>query len=133
MALLRGLRGGGLGAFALHPGARYERTGKALGLFAICIGPCGLLFAGWLADRLGQRGYRDAKIRVGLLAGFCSLPLAIFTDYIFKDPMLVNYSLLCAGLMANVFAIAMLIWCLRHYTGSLDRLKDWSAGASEAA
>ena len=59
--------------------------------------------------------------------------LAIFTDYVFKDPMLVNYSLLCAGVMANVFAIAMLIWCLRHYTGSLDRLKNWSERAPEAA
>lgn len=175
-------------------------TGKTLGLFAICIGPCGLFFAGWLADRLGQRGYRDAKIRVGLLAACCSLPLtiaypivsngtlsltlyavsnffaampwgvapaaiqemmpnqmrgqasalylfivnllglalgpqilAIFTDYLFKDPMLVNYSLLCTGLMANVFAIGLLIWCLRHYTGSLDRLKGWSEGAPEAA
>lgn len=168
-------------------------TGKALGLMAILIGPPGLFFAGWLADRLRQRGYRDARIRVGLIAAVGSLPLAIaypwvpngtlaltlyavsqffaampwgvapaaiqemmpnqmrgqasavylfivnllglalgpyilaiFTDYVFKDDMMINYSLLLAGLMAHVFAITLLIVCRRHYVTSLDRLRDWS-------
>jgi sugar phosphate permease len=173
-------------------------TGKALGLFAILIGPPGLFFAGWLADRLGQRGYRDAKIRVGLLAAFCSMPLfmayplvsngtlalalvalsnffaampwgvapaaiqelmpnqmrgrasavylfivnllglalgpyllAVLTDYVFKDEMMVNYSLFTACLVAHILAISFLFFCLRHYTGSLDRLASWSESSSE--
>ena len=172
-------------------------TGKALGWFAILIGPPGLFFAGWLADRLGQRGYRDAKIRVGLLSACCSLPLAmayplvssgkaalaiyaasnffaampwgvapaaiqemmpnqmrgqasavylfivnllglalgpyllaIFTDYVFRDEMMVNYSLFSTSLIAHILSIATLLFCLRHYTGSLDRLASWSESSS---
>ena len=174
-------------------------TGKALGWFAILIGPPGLFFAGWLADRLGQRGYRDAKIRVGLLAACCSLPiamayplvtngklaltlyalshffaampwgvapaaiqemmpnrmrgrasavylfivnllglalgpylLAVLTDYVFRDEMMVNYSLFTTSLLAHILAIATLLFCLRHYTGSLDRLASWSESSTES-
>ena len=166
-------------------------TGKALGTFAIVIGPMGLFFAGWLADKLRARGYRDAKIRVGLLAAVGGLPLAvlyplvpngklalalyaishftgampwgvapaaiqemmpnqmrgqasalylfiinllglalgpqilaIMTDYIFKDPQLVNYSLMTTATTAGVLAIVSLIICLRGYAKSLDRLEE---------
>jgi len=173
-------------------------TGKMLGVIGIVIGPIGILTGGWLGDMLGQRGYRDGKIRVGLFAAIASLPLAIayplvpsgslgltlyaiggffgampwgvapaaiqemmpnqmrgqasavylfvvnllglalgpqilaiFTDYVFKDEMMVNYSLASTGLLAHVFSIVLLAICLRHYTKSLDRLESWSARPDE--
>ena len=168
-------------------------TGKVLGVILITVGPLGILTAGWLADWLGERGYRDATIRVGLFSALAPLPLvvayplvpnatlaivlyavasffgampwgiavaaihemmpnqmrgqatavylfvggllgtalgpqivAIVTDYVFKDEMMVHYSLALTALIAKVFAVVCLAICLRHYTKSLDRLESWS-------
>jgi len=43
---------------------------------ALC-GACGLLLGGWLADRLYQRGYKDAHLRVIRLNAIILLPLFV--------------------------------------------------------
>lgn len=46
--------------------------------FAVMIfGAAGITSGGLLADWLSRRGYRDAKVRTGLIAAIASLPLAI--------------------------------------------------------
>ena len=173
-------------------------AGKTLGWMMLICGPIGIVTGGWLGDKLGERGYRDGKIRVGLLSASVSLPLAliyplvpsanlalafyalfllfgampwgvapaaiqeimpnqmrgqasalyifivnllglalgpqilaIFTDYIFKDEMMVNYSLATTGVLAHLCAIPLLVICRRHYTKSLDRFEAWSKEPSE--
>ncbi len=168
-------------------------TGKMLGVIGITVGPIGILTGGWLGDKLGERGYRDGKIRVGLFAACAALPvvvayplvtnanlgivlyavaaffsampwgvapaaiqemmpnqmrgqasavylfivnllglalgpqiLAIFTDYVFKDEMMVHYSLASTAFLAKLLSVVLLAICLRHYTKSLDRLETWS-------
>ena len=82
----------------------------------------GIYIGGGMANLAG--GYVFIVNLLGLALG--PYILAIFTDYVFKDDMMINYSLLLAGLMAHVFAITLLIVCRRNYVGSLDRLRDWS-------
>jgi len=52
-------------------------AGLTLGLVALVFGGAGMLFGGWLTDRLWSRGYTDAPLRVGLLAAVGSLPFAL--------------------------------------------------------
>ena len=44
------------------------------GLTLIVIGPLSVMFAGWLSDRLTQRGEPDAPMRIALLGLFLSVP-----------------------------------------------------------
>jgi MFS family permease len=52
-------------------------VGKAIGLNSMTVGVAGLLFGGFLADRLTARGRTDAKILVGLLAVAVWLPFGL--------------------------------------------------------
>lgn len=52
-------------------------VGKALGAATIVLGPAGIVFGGWLADRLFERGYRDARVRVGLISALVWLPFGV--------------------------------------------------------
>ena len=47
------------------------------GLTLIVVGPASVMFAGWLSDRLTQRGHTDAPMRIALLGLFLSLPPAV--------------------------------------------------------
>jgi MFS family permease len=57
----------------------WERTqvGLYYGFGVIIFGTAGILFGGIFADYLKRRGYADAKVRVGLIAAVCNLPLGI--------------------------------------------------------
>jgi MFS family permease len=52
-------------------------VGKALGWMGLFMGPAGILFGGWLADKLLQRGYTDARVRVGLISSVIWFPFGL--------------------------------------------------------
>jgi MFS family permease len=54
-----------------------SQVGVYTGLSAITIGPIGLWLGGYLSDRLAARGYRDAKLRVGLISAIAWFPFGI--------------------------------------------------------
>lgn len=60
----------------LHGWSR-EQVGVYLGLTGMIAGPLGLLFGGWLGDRLNAMGYRDSKMRVGIIAAVIWFPFGI--------------------------------------------------------
>lgn len=51
---------------------------------------------------------------------------ALLTEYVFKNPKSVNYSLLIVGVSAYVSAIVLLGICLKNYRASLKYLEDWN-------
>ena len=61
-----------------------QQTGYIYGVIVTIFGAGGILFAGWLADRLIKRGVTDATLRVPLYASLIALPcyaaLALVTD-----------------------------------------------------
>ncbi len=77
--------------------------GKAVGMAGLVLGPLGILFGGWLADRLLERGYVDAKIRVGLIASLVWLPFSLLY------PLMPSGSLAFALLLPAIF-IGSMYW-----------------------
>jgi len=58
-----------------------------LGTILIALSPAGVFTGGWLADWLQQRGYTDAPLRVGILAGVLLIPLSFVATRV-SDPQL---------------------------------------------
>jgi MFS family permease len=56
-------------------------VGKAVGANSMIVGVAGIFFGGWLGDRLSRRGYRDSKIRVGLVAILLWLPFGVVLPF----------------------------------------------------
>ncbi|MDX9972676.1 MAG: MFS transporter [FCB group bacterium] len=54
-----------------------SQVGLRYGLVVMTAGSLGIVAGGWLADRMSKRGYRDAKMRAGLLAAVLSIPLTV--------------------------------------------------------
>ena len=50
-----------------------------LGTILLVLSPAGVYCGGWLADRLQQRGYADAPLRVGIGAALLLLPLSFLS------------------------------------------------------
>ncbi|MCC6153002.1 MAG: MFS transporter [Candidatus Hydrogenedentes bacterium] len=70
--------------------------------FAIMIfGAAGITSGGMLADWLSRKGYRDAKVRTGLIAALLSLPLSI------AFPLIPNGTLAMAMVCPLAFANAL--------------------------
>ncbi len=72
----------GLGAwtpefFARTYGWARADIGYAYGLNYLFAGTLGVLAGGWLSDRLATRGYADANLRTGVIAGLCALPFVV--------------------------------------------------------
>jgi MFS family permease len=76
-------------------------VGVQLGYITILAGPAGILFGGWLGDRLTRAGYLDAKIRVGLTAAFAWAPFGI--GYALSP----NLPLAAVLLTVAIFIVAM--------------------------
>ena len=51
--------------------------GKILGFMLLTLSPAGVLAGGWLSDFLLRRGYKDAPLRVGLIAAAALIPLTM--------------------------------------------------------
>lgn len=76
-------------------------TGQALGVNTVVTGIAGVLFGGWLADRLTARGHTDARLRVAFLAAILWLPFGIAL------PLAPTGTLAFAALVPAYFAGAM--------------------------
>jgi MFS family permease len=53
------------------------QVGVRYGLVSLVVGPLGSIVGGWLGDRMGARGRRDGKFRVGIFAALGTVPFAI--------------------------------------------------------
>ena len=53
------------------------RAGLVFGALVAIFGTLGIVFGGWLADRMAARGYRDATMRVGLIVSLAWLPFGV--------------------------------------------------------
>lgn len=51
--------------------------GLGFGLVVMLAGTAGMIFGGWLSDRLLSRGRPDAPVRAGLYGGIAAIPFAI--------------------------------------------------------
>jgi MFS family permease len=81
MALLS-FSGYGVGAwlpshFVRNLGWSRAQVGIVLGVVMVVTGVGGMLFGGWLADRLHARGVRDGKMRIALLSCVAWFPFGI--------------------------------------------------------
>ncbi|TVQ49102.1 MAG: MFS transporter [Gammaproteobacteria bacterium] len=72
----------GLGAWTpeffirIHGWSRSD-IGYAYGLNFVIVGTLGVVVGGWLSDWLATRGYRDANLRTGFIAGLCAFPFVV--------------------------------------------------------
>lgn len=71
------------------------RTGFTIGLLMFVLGTLGVFSGGWLADRLAQRGHRDAVLRAGLYGVLIGAPFIVATPLI-EDDRWATASLGCA-------------------------------------
>ncbi|MBI2434488.1 MAG: MFS transporter, partial [Candidatus Hydrogenedentes bacterium] len=81
-------------------------AGVWFGVTVMVFGSLGILFGGYLADRLLHHGYRDAKMRVGFFAAVCSIPFgALFP---IASSAMVSLALLAAAtfILAMPFGVA---------------------------
>lgn len=175
-------------------GMSQAEIGLWYGSIVMVFGTAGIIFGGWMADKLVQRGVRNGKIWGGIISGALWLPfgaaltlvpnkplaialiipstfaasmpfgcaaaaiqeimpasmraqasaiylfvinliglgfgptaVALFTDYVFDDPMKIRYSLLVVGLIAQAGSTVFLLLALKPYVGSLDRLEKYIA------
>ncbi|REK03211.1 MAG: MFS transporter [Acidobacteria bacterium] len=92
MALLS-FSGYGVGAwlpshFVRNLGWSRAQVGVVLGVVMVITGVGGMLFGGWLADRMHQRGVRNGKMRIALLSCVAWFPFGIVYPLL-DDPWLV--------------------------------------------
>ena len=71
------------------------------GLTLIVIGPLSVMFAGWLSDRLTQRGHTDAPMRIALLGLFLSVPPATIGPLL--DSAVAAFAVLAAATVGAAF------------------------------
>jgi hypothetical protein len=58
-------------------GLTATQAGYVLGGVGIVFGTAGTVFGGWAADRLYSRGYRDAKMRIGVWISLAWIPFGL--------------------------------------------------------
>ena len=71
------------------------------GLTLIVVGPLSVMFAGWLSDRLTQRGRTDAPMRIALLGLFLSVPPATIGPLL--DSPVAAFVVLSASTVGSAF------------------------------
>lgn len=65
---------------------------------------------------------------IGLGLGPGAVGLA--TNYLFRDEMRINYSIVLVGFTAHALAALILYVGMKHYRKTLDEVKDWTSGAA---
>lgn len=83
--------------FSRQFGADRAETSFIYGVICFVCGTAGSMSAGWLADRLEQRGIRDAKVLVAALGMTLMLPFAILF------PQMPSFALAMIGVAGVVF------------------------------
>jgi MFS family permease len=76
----------------VHDLSRPE-SGFMLGLIVLCCAPIGVIAGGWLADTLFKQGWKDAPLRVGLMAAVFMVPVSFFATV--QSDLTAVYILLC--------------------------------------
>ena len=100
--------GYGLGAWLpafymrIH-GLTATQAGYVLGIVGLTLGTAGTVFGGWVADKLYARGYRDAKMRIGVFVAVAWIPFGLVY------PFMPNIYLVVAFGLAPTFIGAMTI------------------------
>lgn len=84
----------------VHEMSRPE-AGFWYGGVVLVFGTMGIIFGGWLADRLAKKGYKDSKMRVGLIAAVLHIPFGILY------PLLPSWEWVVLVLCPSVFTVAM--------------------------
>lgn len=79
------------------------QAGYVLGGVGIVFGTAGTVFGGWAADRLYSRGYRDAKMRLGVWVSLAWIPFGLLY------PLMPNAYLAIAFMIPPAFIGAMTI------------------------
>lgn len=54
-----------------------SEIGFAFGMVQLTAGVAGVVFGGWLGDKLKEKGWRDGRMRVGIIAGVLGVPFSI--------------------------------------------------------
>ena len=63
--------------FIRHHHWTAAEAGKSIGIVIALAGSLGIVWGGWLADRLAARGHADAYLRVAMLAVVAAVPAGI--------------------------------------------------------
>jgi hypothetical protein len=53
--------------------------------------------------------------------------VALFTDYVYEDPMKLPYSMIIVGCVCHVIAVVCFAAGMRPYRESVERMKTWNA------
>jgi MFS family permease len=87
--------------------------GLAYGLVNLVFGPIGVNLAGWIADRLYIRGYKDAHMRTTFIFSLLFVPTAVLTPLMpsgeWAIALLIPASIGAAGITATGVAALMMI------------------------
>lgn len=76
-------------------------VGKTYGAIMMVFGSTGIVFGGYLADRLAAKGHIDSKMRAGVVAALATIPLSL------AYPLVPDGRLAMALLAPLAFAVAM--------------------------
>ncbi len=179
--------------FVRNHGWSEAQAGQVYGWIVAIAATMGVASGGWFADRLSDRGYRDATMRVGLIVSIVWFPfgliypfvsnpwvaaallaptvflasapfgvapaaitqmmpntmraqasaiylftinliglgigptaVALTTDYVFHNDLMVNYSLAIVTAAAHIISSVMLWIGLKPFRRSLDYLQSWT-------
>lgn len=83
-----------------------SQIGLAFGLVQLTAGVAGVVFGGWLGDYFRQRGMRDGRLRVGILAGLAGVPFAIAMPFMADGDMVLALSVLTTFFYTICFGAA---------------------------
>jgi MFS family permease len=78
-------------------GFSMTEVGFLIGFTGLIVGTAGTLFGGWVTDKIMAMGYRDAKMRVGVIASFTWIPFG------FLYPLMDSWQLAWAFMVPTVF------------------------------
>lgn len=84
-------------------GLTATQAGLLLGTIGLIFGTAGTVFGGWVADKLYVRGYRDAKMRIGVWVSLIWIPFGLIY------PLMPNVYLAAAFMIPPSFIGAMTI------------------------
>ncbi len=78
-------------------GFSMTEVGFLIGFTGLIVGTAGTVFGGWVTDKMMAMGYRDAKMRVGVIVGLTWIPFG------FIYPLMDSWQLAYAFMVPTVF------------------------------
>lgn len=83
-----------------------QNTGLYYGTIVMIFGTLGIIFGGYLSDRLTMKGYADAKMRVGMLGALMHIPFGILFPLMPSLPLALLFIALAVFTAAMPFGVA---------------------------